>query len=70
MKEFDKYLFIFAFLATLAVFGLNSCETLKGFDFSFENTSPEGKVTKIVKEGGCLETDVFDNVNKTCIKKK
>lgn len=70
MKDFDKYLIIFALIGTLTIFGLTSCETLKDFDFSFENKAPDGVVTKIVKEGDCVSSELFDNINKTCIKKK
>lgn len=70
MKEFDKYLFIFALLATLTIFGLTGCETIKNWDFSFENKTPEGEVTKVIKKDNCLTTQVFDNENKVCITKK
>jgi len=70
MKEFDKYLIIFTVMTMLAVTALIGCETLKDWDFSFDNKTADGEVVKIQKKGDCLITQVFDNENKTCVVRK
>lgn len=35
-------------------------------DYSFTHTDPEGKVTKIVREGDCLDTQMFDHTAQIC----